>query len=273
MNVNDCSEMTFGTFTYSKDTTVQYIIQNDLHIEYHNNGRYFIKSKIIWISACQYKLILEESTLPNFTYRPNSELYVTINGIKKKSISITQKTDQESWESEIIKISNHSLPLFHKTFGKYYQIDTFNVFAPFAEFPHISPNRDSEHCKIVTYTYVPLTEMNDVNNLYGVEIMKLKDSMLIQDEDALLEFSLATVNFMFKAAFKAEIIESKPLTHLGHKAYTHKALLNWDVFGDVYIQSLAFLYKDLIIRLFVMVPKEKENNEKVDEFFQAVQCN
>ena len=115
--------------------------------------------------------------------------------------------------------------------------------------------------------------MNDVNNLYGVEIMKLKDSMLIQDEDALLEFSLATMNFMFKAAFKAEIIESKPLTHLGHKAYTHKALLNWDVFGDVYIQSLAFLYKDLIIRLFVMVPKEKENNEKVDEFFQAVQCN
>lgn len=272
VRVNNCSAMLNGTFKYLQDdSTAHFVINDSIHIEYHKMGKYFIKSKIQWISKCNYNLVLQEATLPNFLYKPGSVLSVSINSINKNIISITSKTESDSWDAELIKYSEGHLPLYHPGFGKYYQIDNYHVYAPFAAAPHISPVQDHDKFKIVTYTYVYPRPEDDPNIGYGIVIQEIKDPTLVSDQTALLDFTLASVNFMFKSAFDANIIEEEITTYRNRKAYSHKALVNDKTLGNIYVQSLIFLENDLAVRLFVMIPVANDDNQRVHEFLESIQ--
>ena len=83
----DCSILHKGTFTYNgSDGLVEVVIKGKSHIEYHNNGKFYIKSKIKWLNECEYDMTLKEVTLPNFPYSKGEVMHVKIDGISGNKI-------------------------------------------------------------------------------------------------------------------------------------------------------------------------------------------
>lgn len=62
------------------------LISNNKHVEYHQNGKYFIKSDLVWINDCEYNAILTDFNLPNFPYTIGEIMNVRFYKIEKKVI-------------------------------------------------------------------------------------------------------------------------------------------------------------------------------------------
>ncbi|MFD2528060.1 hypothetical protein [Polaribacter marinaquae] len=56
-------------YTYKyKGENVVVVFSEDQHVEYFNEGKYFIKSDISWVSEDECYMTLQESNLPNFPF-------------------------------------------------------------------------------------------------------------------------------------------------------------------------------------------------------------
>ena len=102
---DDCKIMHEGEFKYSNgEEDVRVEIEGKDHIEWHNQGKYFIKSKLDWVSDCEYNMTMVEITLPNFPFGPGDVMNVKINKVKKNEIFYTSTVKGTSWKGKFIKI-------------------------------------------------------------------------------------------------------------------------------------------------------------------------
>lgn len=62
------------------------LINNSKHVEYHQNGKFFIKSDLVWITDCEYNAILTDFNLPNFPFTIGEKMHVRFYKIEKKII-------------------------------------------------------------------------------------------------------------------------------------------------------------------------------------------
>ncbi|MGL4599162.1 MAG: hypothetical protein ACRCYO_16700 [Bacteroidia bacterium] len=107
MNTNDCSIMYKGTFIYgSPADQVKVVIKGKNHTEYHNNGKYVIKSKLNWITDCEYDMVLKKVTIPNFPYQPGDVMNVKIDSVNGKEIYYTSIIKGQSWKGVFVKIKD-----------------------------------------------------------------------------------------------------------------------------------------------------------------------
>jgi hypothetical protein len=98
--------MHHGTFKYGNlDDEVTFTIKGKHHVEYHDNGKYYIKSKIDWVNECEYNMTMKKITLPNFPYHPGDVMNVRIDSIENKLIYYTAKVKNMSWNGTMIKIA------------------------------------------------------------------------------------------------------------------------------------------------------------------------
>jgi len=86
-NVNtgkgDCTILHEGTFTYGEGKDlVKVVIDGKDHTEYHDNGKYVIKSELVWVNDCEYNMTMTEVTIPNFPYGSGDVMNVKINKVK-----------------------------------------------------------------------------------------------------------------------------------------------------------------------------------------------
>ena len=88
----DCGIMHEGTFTYydNKDI-VKVVIKGEEHIEYYNDGKYYIKSKITWLNECEFDISMKEITLPNFPFQIGDIMHVKITKVEVNIIYCTSK--------------------------------------------------------------------------------------------------------------------------------------------------------------------------------------
>ncbi|MCB0705752.1 MAG: hypothetical protein KDC34_10605 [Saprospiraceae bacterium] len=101
----DCSILHKGTFTYNgSDGLVEVVIKGKSHIEYHNNGKFYIKSKIKWLNECEYDMTLKEVTLPNFPYSKGEVMHVKIDGISGNKIYFISTINGENYSGVLTKI-------------------------------------------------------------------------------------------------------------------------------------------------------------------------
>lgn len=102
---NDCSILHKGTFIYGNSKhLVKVIIKEENHIEYHNNGKYYIKSKLDWIDECEYNMTISEVTIPNFPYRKGAIMNVRVNKVVGNKIYYTSTVNGKSWNGVFTKI-------------------------------------------------------------------------------------------------------------------------------------------------------------------------
>ena len=81
---SDCNILKHCKLLYTniEDSTGYIIINGNNHIEFFENGKYFIKSKLDWVSDCEYNATMTEITLPNFPFKPGEKMNVKIDKIE-----------------------------------------------------------------------------------------------------------------------------------------------------------------------------------------------
>lgn len=101
----NCAILKEGTFTYrSGKQDVIVIFKGNKHVEYHNDREHFIKSDIEWINDCEYNLIIQESTLPDFPFKMGTKMHIVVNRVRGKKVYYTSSLGGRSWDGRLTKI-------------------------------------------------------------------------------------------------------------------------------------------------------------------------
>ncbi len=84
INKTDCRILKNGKFKYLdvEDTSGYIIIKDTFHIEYHNNNKFYIKSKLTWLTDCSYLMTMTEITIPDFPFHPGDKMEVDVTKIE-----------------------------------------------------------------------------------------------------------------------------------------------------------------------------------------------
>ncbi|QOD59717.1 hypothetical protein H9I45_10155 [Polaribacter haliotis] len=100
----DCTILKNNTFSYKNGSNnVVVIFKENKHVEYHNKRKHFIKSDIEWINDCEYYLIIQESTLPNFPFKMGTRMHIKVDKVRGKKIYYTSTLGGRSWEGRLTK--------------------------------------------------------------------------------------------------------------------------------------------------------------------------
>jgi len=94
-----CNVLKKGKFRYldSQDTTDYVVIEGDKHTEYHNKGKYYIKSDVTWVNDCEYNMVMTKITIPDFPFKPGDSMNVKIERIEDDIIYYTSTVKGASW--------------------------------------------------------------------------------------------------------------------------------------------------------------------------------
>ncbi len=97
----DCKILHEGVFYYeSPKGKVKVIFKGKKHMEYHQGGKYFVKSKLKWVNDCEYNMTLKKTNYPNFPFKKGEIMNVKINKTDTNFIYYTATAKGESWESK-----------------------------------------------------------------------------------------------------------------------------------------------------------------------------
>lgn len=72
-----------------EDKSAYVVIKGDKHVEYLQDGKYFIKSDLEWISDCEYNAKMTEITLPDFPFQPGVVMNVKFEKIENGIVTGT----------------------------------------------------------------------------------------------------------------------------------------------------------------------------------------
>ena len=101
---NPCKIMLKGKFIYgNSNEIIQVIIDGSKQTEYHNNGKYYIRSKIKWLNDCEYNMTMTAITIPDFPYGVGDKMNIKINKVVGREIHYTSTIKGKSWEGILIK--------------------------------------------------------------------------------------------------------------------------------------------------------------------------
>ena len=102
----DCSIVKKGTFKYLDipDTTAYFKLKKENHTEYHRDGKYYIKSKVKWVTGCQYEMKMLENTIPDFPFQPGAVMLVTIIKIEGDIIYYSSEVEGDKWYGRLQKL-------------------------------------------------------------------------------------------------------------------------------------------------------------------------
>lgn len=99
-----CEILKNASFTYKlakKEVLVEF--KENKHVEYHQDKKYYIKSNIEWVSDCEYYLVIEDATLPNFPFRKGSKLHIKITKVRGKRVYYKSSMAGRTWEGKMTK--------------------------------------------------------------------------------------------------------------------------------------------------------------------------
>jgi hypothetical protein len=102
---NDCQLLHKGTFKYGDSKTEIIVkIKGKKHVEYHNEGKYVIESKLDWVNECEYNMTMTKVTIPNFPYGQGDIMNVKVDKVVGTEIYYTSTVNGQSWNGKFIKI-------------------------------------------------------------------------------------------------------------------------------------------------------------------------
>jgi hypothetical protein len=101
-----CFAMKAGHFKYMdiEDSTAYFELNGEDHIEYHNEKKYQIISKVKWVSDCQYKMKMISNTIPDFPFKAGDTMTVTVDRIEGDIIYYSAEVKGVKWQSRLLKL-------------------------------------------------------------------------------------------------------------------------------------------------------------------------
>jgi hypothetical protein len=100
----DCREYKKGKFQYVDMPGAWFVINGNKHMEYVENGKYYIQSTLKWHSDCTYTTTLKKSTVPDFPYKPGDMMTVTFTRSEEGIIYYTSELKGEKLEGRVKKV-------------------------------------------------------------------------------------------------------------------------------------------------------------------------
>ena len=91
------------TYRYKGDD-VLVVFSGNVHIEYFNNKKHFIKSNVNWVSVDECFMTIKESNLPNFPFKVGTKLRMKILKIKRGYIYYESTLGGRSWTGKMKKV-------------------------------------------------------------------------------------------------------------------------------------------------------------------------
>ena len=92
--VNDCSILKNNSFEYK-------VGKKEILVIFGEDE--YIKSDIEWVTACEYNLIIQESTLPNFPFTTGTKMNIKVDRVKGNKVYYTATLGGRSWEWKMVK--------------------------------------------------------------------------------------------------------------------------------------------------------------------------
>lgn len=102
----NCDTLHTGTFLYLdvNDKEVYVVIQDDIHTEYYDYGKFFIQSKLEWTDNCGYIATLEKSSLPNFPAKKGDKMITRFIRTEDNNVIYESTVLNRTWEGALFKI-------------------------------------------------------------------------------------------------------------------------------------------------------------------------
>jgi hypothetical protein len=100
----NCSNYKKGKFEYVDMPGAWFEIKGNRHMEYVENGKYYIQSTLKWNSDCSYTTTLRKCTVPGFPYKPGDEMTVTFHRNEEGVIYYTSVLRGEKMEGRVRKV-------------------------------------------------------------------------------------------------------------------------------------------------------------------------
>jgi hypothetical protein len=103
----NCKILHKGTFVYGNTSEkITVVIKGSKHTEYYENGKYIIKSKLVWVSNCEYNMTMTQITIPNFPYKVGDVMNVKITKVVGNQIYYTSTVKGNTWDGELLKVKD-----------------------------------------------------------------------------------------------------------------------------------------------------------------------
>ena len=99
----DCSILKKGKFRYVDNPSAWFVIDGSKHTEYLENGKYYIQSTLKWVSGCTYTMTMKKCTMPDFPYKPNDVMTVTVTKIEDGVIHFSTDIEGNKAEGKVKK--------------------------------------------------------------------------------------------------------------------------------------------------------------------------
>jgi len=97
-----------NTYTYEyKGKDVIVIFNNDEHIEYYNNKKYYIKSKLTWTNKYECEMTIIEATLPDVPFKAGTKLNMKVTKTQGNHVFYESTLGGRTWEGKM-KLSNYN---------------------------------------------------------------------------------------------------------------------------------------------------------------------
>ena len=76
-------------------------------VESYQDGKYFIKAQLDWLSQCEYNLVITKVNAPGVMYTTGDEVNVKINRVEGNDIFYTATVRRVSWDGKFTKLDEH----------------------------------------------------------------------------------------------------------------------------------------------------------------------
>lgn len=100
---DDCKIMHEGRFSYmADDEEIMVVIDDTSLVEYHKRGT--IKTKLEWLTPCEYNITVLRVNVPSFPMGPGDEMNVKIRRVEGREIFYTATVKAVSWDGKFTKL-------------------------------------------------------------------------------------------------------------------------------------------------------------------------
>jgi len=156
------------------------------------------------------------------------------------------------------------------TFGKYYRIGEYDILAPFAEQPHISPKQENEFVTFISYQYAYPKIGDDLNNLYGIDVIKIKVDTAFHSLDTKVNFVEGMMKVVFETMLKGKVINEEKGNYRGSYCIRLKVKININNVGEVFMNSIFVPFDRFVLRMYAFTPIGNDGNRRINDFFDSV---
>lgn len=90
------------TFSYIyKDGEVEVVFEGNLHYEFFNNKKHFIKSELLWTSKDECYMTIKDFNLPNFPFKAGTKMRMKITKVKDGYVHYKSTLGGRTWKGKM----------------------------------------------------------------------------------------------------------------------------------------------------------------------------